>query len=294
MLQAAKGHALLRLQRYPEAEKALRLAVAANANLSEPRINLAIATGMQGKSRCQEALEWQNRAWWRSEFSGANQSQMRPLEQKFLTADTTPIPEVMPLIQASFNGKLVTLDFYNQFLAPARRVSRLQLEQIKKVPLISELRDWWLEKNLVEVLDVADSGATGALFTLAENQRFDDLKKAYRSPVSDPSLCQSAAQNLETQDQLVRAAYQVSYRHGFAATARISDNKYRYWAQLQLISIVYSASRVGLEIAKTAEYDLQNCAVKLTSSLLSWVQCRPHPVFVFQKLPVPRLKLGWN
>ncbi len=264
VLQANKGHALLRLMRYAEAEKALRLAVAANPSLSEPRMNLAIAIAMQSKTRCQEALEWQNKAWWRSDYANANQNQMRPLEQKFLTADnSSPIPEVVPLVLASLNGKLVSNpDFYNQFLSPARRSSRLQLEQIKKVPFIAELRDWWLEKNLVEVLDVADSGPNGALFSALEKQGFDDLKKAYRSPISNQENCQVATQNLEQQERLIRAAYQVSYRNGFAAAARISDKTYRNWAQLQLINIVYSASRAILEIAKTAEYDLQNCAVK--------------------------------
>jgi tetratricopeptide (TPR) repeat protein len=264
VLQANKGHALLRLMRYAEAEKVLRVAVTANPNLSEARMNLAVAISMQNKSRCQEALEWENKAWWRSDYADANQSQMRPLEQKFLTSDnSTPIPDVVPLVLASFNGKLVSSpDFYNQFLFPARTASRKQLEVIKKVPFISELRDLWLEKNLVEVLDVADSGATGALFSALEKQRFDDLKKTYRSPISNPENCQNAAQNLEQQDRLVRAAYQVSYRNGFAAAARISDKTYRYWAQLQLINIVFSASRMVVEIAKTAEYDWQNCTVK--------------------------------
>ncbi len=264
MLNANKGHALLRLQRYAEAEKVLRLAVTANPNLSEPRMNLAIAIGMQSQNRCQEALEWQNKAWWRNDFSAANQNQMRDLEQKFLTSDiSSPIPESVPLVQASFNGKLVTSpEFSNQFLSPARRSSRLQLEQMKKVPLISELRDWWLEKTLVEVLDVADSGPSGALFSQTEKQRFDELKKAYRYPSDNPEACQSAAQNLEQQDRLIRAAYPVSYRNGFSAAARISDKAYRYWAQLQLINIVYSASSAIMSIAKTAEYDLQNCTVK--------------------------------
>jgi hypothetical protein len=264
VLLANKGHALLRATRYAEAEKVLRAAVNANSNLTEPRMNLAIAIAMQGKTRCAEALEWQSKAWWRSDFSDALKNNTRPLEQKFLTQDGNT-PATVPMVQASYNGKPVDSNFYLDLVAPAYKNLRKRLEEIKKIPLIAELRDQWISHALVDILDTADMGiANNSLISIADQQKIKQLERDYRAP-NEPineNVCQAASQNLEQRDQMFRAAYQTSYRAAFAAASRLSDKTYRYWAQLQLIHVVDSFAKELKRLRDTAEYDLRNCAAK--------------------------------
>jgi hypothetical protein len=264
VLLANKGHALLRTTRYSDAEKVLRAAVNANPNLTEARMNLAIAIAMQGKNRCGEALEWQSKAWWRTYFSEALKNSTRPLEQKFLTQDGST-PASVPMVQASYNGKPVDSNFYLGLVAPAYTNLRKRLEEIKKVPLIAELRDQWISHALVDILDTADMGIqNNSLISIAEQQKIKQLERDYRAP-NEPvneNTCQSAKQNLEQRDQMFRAAYQTSYRAAFAAASRLSDKTYRYWAQLQLIHVVDSFAKELKRLQDIAEYDLRNCAIK--------------------------------
>jgi hypothetical protein len=264
VLLANKGHALLRATRYAEAEKVLRAAVNANQNLTEPRMNLAMAIAMQGKTRCAEALEWQSKAWWRSDFSDALKNNTRPLEQKFLTTDGST-PATVPMVQASYNGKPVDSNFYLGLVAPAYKNLRKRLEEIKKIPLIAELRDQWISHALVDILDTADMGIqNNSLISIADQQKIKQLERDYRAP-NEPineNICQAASQNLEQRDQMFRVAYQTSYRAAFAAASRLSDKTYRYWAQLQLIHVVDSFAKELKRLQDTAEYDLRNCATK--------------------------------
>jgi hypothetical protein len=264
VLLANKGHALLRATRYAEAEKVLRASINANPNLTEPRMNLAIAIAMQGKTRCAEALEWEARAWWRSDFSDALKNNTRPLEQKFLTQDGAT-PATVPMVQASYNGKPVDSNFYLGLVAPAYKNLRKRLEEIKKIPLVAELRDQWISHTLVDILDTADMGiANNSLISIADQQKIKQLERDYRAP-NEPineNACQAASQNLEQRDQMFRAAYQTSYRAAFAAASRLNDKTYRYWAQLQLIYVVDSFAKELKRLRDTAEYDLGNCATK--------------------------------
>jgi tetratricopeptide (TPR) repeat protein len=266
VLLANKGHALLRATKYAEAEKVLKLAIAANPNLSEPRLNLAFAIAMQSESRCKEALEWVSRGWWRSNFSDALSLATRPLEQKFLTQDpSAPVPESVPMVLASFNGKPVTSDFYTQFIAPTRTAANKQLEVIKKVPLIAELRDKWLEGTLSDIIDTADMGVSNnSLVSRADQIKFEALRKEFGQLVKpqDETACAQVSQNLEMQDAIVRAAYQSSYRAAFAALARISDKTYRYWGQLQLAYIVSTFNGELIKLQDDALYKLEACSVQ--------------------------------
>jgi hypothetical protein len=264
VLLANKGHALLRATRYSDAEKVLRAAVNANPNLTESRMNLAIAIAMQGKTRCAEALEWQSKAWWRSDFSDALKNNTRPLEQKFLTQDGST-PTTVPMVQASDNGKPVDSNFYLGLVAPAYTNLRKRLEEIKKISLIAELRDQWISHSLVDVLDTADMGIqNNSLISIADQQKIKQLERDYRAP-NEPineNTCQAAKQNLQQRDQMFRAAYQTSYRAAFAAASRLSDKTYRYWAQLQLIHVVDSFAKELKRLQDIAEYDLRNCVAK--------------------------------
>jgi hypothetical protein len=264
VLLANKGHALLRATRYGDAEKVLRAAVSANPNLTEPRMNLAIAIAMQSKTRCAEALEWEARAWWRSDFADALKNNTRPLEQKFLTQDGST-PATVPMVQASYNGKPVDSNFYLGLVAPAYKNLRKRLEEIKKVALIAELRDQWISHALVDILDTADMGiANNSLVSIADQQKIKQLERDYRAP-SEPineNTCQAASQNLEQRDQMFGFAYQTSYRAAFAAASRLNDKTYRYWAQLQLIHVIDSFAKELKRLRDTAEYDLGNCATK--------------------------------
>jgi tetratricopeptide (TPR) repeat protein len=267
VLLANKGHALLRASKYAEAEKVLKAAVAANPNLSEPRLNLAFAMAMQGESRCKEAFEWVSRGWWRNDFSDALKVGTRPLEQKFLTNDAGPIPATVPMVQASFNGKPITAEtnFYTAFVAPSYTNMIKQLEPIKKVALISELRENWLIHSLVDVIETADRGVTNNRHnTMAVQEQFEQLESAYRSPGSsgEETACSAAKTNLEQRDQILRTAYQTSYRAAFAAAARFNDKAFRYWAQLKLIQIVVDFGRDLQRLQDTAATDLESCTVK--------------------------------
>jgi tetratricopeptide (TPR) repeat protein len=266
VLLANKGHALLRATKYAEAEKVLKAAIAANPNLNEPRLNLAFAIAMQSESRCEEALEWVSRAWWRSNFSDALRLSTRPLEQKFFTRDVSiPVPESVPMVLATFNGKPVTSDFYTQFIAPTRTASRKQLEVIKKVPLIAELRDKWLEGTLSDIIDTADMGVSNnSLVSRADQIKFEALRKEFGQAAKpqDETACAQASQNLEIQDAIVRSAYQTSYRAAFAAVARLSDKTYRYWGQLQLAYIVKQFNTELISIQDTALLKLEVCSVQ--------------------------------
>jgi tetratricopeptide (TPR) repeat protein len=265
VLLANKGHALLRATKYAEAEKVLKAAVATNPNLNEPRLNLAFAIAMQNESRCQEALEWVSRGWWRSNFSNALDLSTRPLEQKFLTSDGEPTPASVPMVLATFNSKPVTSDLYFQFIAPTRTATRKQLEVIKKVPLIAELRDRWIEGTLYDIIHTADHGVgNNSLVSRADQIKFEALRKEFgQSPKpQDETACAQASQNLEMQDAIVRAAYQTSYRSAFAAHARISDKTYRYWGQLQLAYIVYAFNNELISIQENAKTKLESCSVQ--------------------------------
>jgi tetratricopeptide (TPR) repeat protein len=265
VLLANKGHALLRATKYAEAEKVLKAAVAANPNLNEPRLNLAFAIAMQGESRCKEALEWVSRAWWRSDFSDALGLSTRPLEQKFLTNDGEATPASVPMVLATFNGKPVTSDLYFQVIAPTRTASRKQLEVIKKVPLIAELRDRWIEGTLYDIVHTADNGVSNnSLISRADQIKFEALRKEFgQSPKpQDETACAQAAQNLEMQDTIVRAAYQTSYRAAFAGVARLSEKTYRYWGQVQLAYIVFKFNTELISIQENAKTKLEACSVQ--------------------------------
>ena len=269
VLLANKGHALLRATKYAEAEKVLKAAIAANPNLNEPRLNLAFAIAMQNESRCKEASEWISRGWWRSTFPEALNLSTRGLEQKFLTGDGEPAPANVPMVLATFNGKSVTADLYSQLIAPTRTASRKQLEAIKKVPLIAELRDRWIEGTLYDIIDTADSGVSNnSLVSRADQLKFEALRKefaqqnfAQSTNPPDETACAQASQNLEMQDAIVRSAYQTSYRAAFAGVARLSDKTYRYWGQLQLAYIVHAFNTELISI-QDAQSKLEACAVK--------------------------------
>jgi tetratricopeptide (TPR) repeat protein len=281
VLLANKGHALLRGTKYAEAEKVLQAAITANPNLSEPRLNLAFAIAMQGESRCKEALEWVSRAWWRTDFSDALNSATRPLEQKFFTNDGEPTPETVPMVLATFNGKPVTSDFYTQFIAPTRTASRKQLEVIKKVPLIAELRDKWLEGTLSDIIDTADMGVSNnSLVSRADQAKFEALRKEFGQAAKpqDETACAQASQNLEMQDAIVRSAYQTSYSAAFAAVARLSDKTYRYWGQLQLAYIVFAFNTELIGIQDNALLKLEACSV----------QPKLEPIVAGEMLPSPQ------
>jgi tetratricopeptide (TPR) repeat protein len=266
VLLANKGHTLLRATKYAEAEKVLKAAIAVNPNLSEPRLNLAFAIAMQSESRCKEALEWVSRGWWRSEFLDALNSATRPLEQKFLTRDiSTPVPESVPMVLATFNGKPVTSDLYFQFIAPTRTATKKQLEVIKKVPLIAELREKWLEGTLSGIIETADMGVSNnSLVSRSDQTKFEALRKEFgQAPKpQDGNACAQASQNLEMQDAIVRFAYQTSYRAAFAAAARLSDKTYRYWGQLQLAYIVKQFNTELISIQENAKSKLEACSIQ--------------------------------
>jgi tetratricopeptide (TPR) repeat protein len=282
VLLANKGHALLRATKYAEAEKVLKAAITANPNLNEPRVNLAFAMAMQNESRCKEALEWVSRGWWRSNFADALNSGTRPLEQKFLTRDGEPTPQNVPMVLATFNGKPVTVDLYNQFIAPTRTATRKQLEVIKKVPLIAELRDKWIEGTLYDIVHTADMGVSNnSLVSRADQIKFEALRKEFgQAPKpQDDSACAQAAQNLEMQDAIVRSAYQASYRSAFAGVARLSDKTYRYWGQLQLAYIVHAFNKELIGIQENAKTKLEACSV----------QAKLEPVVAGEMPPTPKV-----
>jgi tetratricopeptide (TPR) repeat protein len=266
VLLANKGHALLRSTKYAEAEKVLKAAVAANPNLNEPRLNLAFAIAMQGESRCKEALEWVSRAWWRNNFSDALGLSTRPLEQKFLTQDASAaIPESVPMVLATFNGKPVTNDFYDQFVSPIRTAAKKQTEVFKKVPLIAELRYNWIEGTLYDISHTADNGVgNNSLISMADQAKFEALRQEFGKlpKPQDETACAQASQNLEMQDAMLRSAYQTSYRAAFAAVARFSDKTYRYWGQLQLAYIVSTFNGELIKLQDDALYKLEACSVQ--------------------------------
>jgi tetratricopeptide (TPR) repeat protein len=265
VLLANKGHALLRATKYAEAEKVLKAAIAANPNLSEPRLNIAFAIAMQSESRCKEALEWVSRAWWRSNFPDALSLATRPLEQKFLTGDGQPTPASVPMVLATFNGKPVTNDFYNQFVSPVRTAAKKQTEVFKKVPLIAELRYKWIEGTLYDISHTADNGVgNNSLISMADQAKFEALRQEFGKlpKPQDETACAQASQNLEMQDAMLRSAYQTSYRAAFAAVARFSDKTYRYWGQLQLAYIVSTFNGELIKLQDDALYKLEACSVQ--------------------------------
>jgi hypothetical protein len=239
VLQANKGHALLLNKRYPEAEKALRAAINANPKLNEPRINLAVARAMQ--ERCKEARDWLARGAWRSANAQALEQETRPLEQKFLTAAPVALPTAIPMVQPTFNGQPFDTFAFMPLNDAALKARRQRLEQLKKVSVIAELRDRWLEQGLVDVVDTASRGVTNnAHIPTTLQTKYRELEQTIGlvSNSPNPSICQNLKAPLEQQQALLWQAYQTSYRAAFAATSRFAEATYHAYAQLRLAALV--------------------------------------------------------
>jgi hypothetical protein len=191
------------------------------------------------------------------------QEQIVELEKQLATMPATP--ENVPMVLATFNGKPVTNDFYNQFVSPIRAATKKQIEVFKKVPLIAELRDHWIEGTLYDISHTADNGVgNNSLISMADQAKFEALRQEFGKAAKpqDETACAQASQNLEMQDAIVRSAYQTSYRAAFAAVARISDKTYRYWGQLQLAYIVWTFNGELIKLQDDALYKLDACSVQ--------------------------------
>jgi Flp pilus assembly protein TadD len=261
VLQANKGHALLLNQRFAQAETSLRAAIAANPRLNEPRINLAVALGMQ--QRCQEARTWLARGWWRSPFAQALEQETRPLEQKFITTAPVALPDSFAMVQPTLNGQAFDTYAFLPRINAATTARRQRLEQLKKVPLIAELRDQWLEGGLVEVLDSASRGVpNNALLSSATQNKYRTLERQIIaiSTSGQPNICQNLIAPLEEQEALLRQAYQTSYRAAYAAASRLSEPSYRNYAQLRLVAVVDQFYRDLQNLRQRAEYAAQLAA----------------------------------